>query len=269
MVHKAVWGATLLVILSVGSVLAQADPARSAHPVETVAQVQQDSSRTAIDWHGVYRGILPCTECDGVETTLTLRPDHSYTLTRQMLGAEAETEEVSGSFLWAADGGGIMLNNVGQAPGRYKIGENRIWQLDDEGKELSEKYALEKIAESSAPPLEGTRWALVELAGSPVLFPAKGAKRPYFVLDANGAIRGFAGCNSFSGKYKHHGDSEFDLFELTSTMMACPQLELEQQFLQAVEAADRYHLVGTSLFLYQGDALLTRLWANLSEETTP
>lgn len=228
-----------------------------------------DSSQTSVDWPGVYQGLLPCADCEGVETTMILRADHSYTLIRRMLGEKVSTDEVSGSFSWKADGGTIVLEGIGDGPSLYKVGENQLWQLDMKGKPvagpLAESYRLHKVAEMIAPPLEGTRWMLTEVDGGPVSVPKDG-KRPYFVLGKDGTVKGFAGCNSFSGKYISKGEGGFDLTGLVSTMMACPQLETEGKFLKALEEADRYQPVGTSLFLYKGDAMLAKLRAAIVRE---
>lgn len=270
---KAVLGTAVLALLSLSSLPCYAAPVHSSPPLKHAEYAQHDSSQTSVDWHGVYQGTLPCTDCDGVETTLILRPDHTYTLHRRMLGEHTTMEDVSGSFAWAAGGGVVMLNETGGAPNFYKIGEEFIWQLDSEGQELKsptpESYALKKVSASTAPPLEGTRWSLVEIGGSPVLFDFNGEKLPHFILGQDGSIQGFGGCNPFSGKYEHQQEDRFDLFELTATMMACEQLETEQKFLQALEIADRYQVVGVSLFLYHEDALLARLVAGLSGPKTP
>jgi heat shock protein HslJ len=229
-----------------------------------------DSSQTALDWPGVYQGLLPCADCEGVETTLILRADHSYTLIRRMLGEKIHTEESSGSFAWAADGGTVALNDVEQgAASRFKIGENQLWQLDSEGKQiagpLAESYRLRKVAEMITPPLEGTRYMLVELGGSPVSLPS-GGKRPYFALSKDGKIAGFAGCNQFSGRYDAGKDGHFDFSNLVATRMACPELKLEGKLLETLESADRYEQVGTSLFLYQGGAMLAKFRSALVRE---
>ncbi|PID90489.1 MAG: hypothetical protein CSA97_02515 [Bacteroidetes bacterium] len=33
--------------------------------------------------HGTYKGTLPCADCPGLETTLTIEPDGAYTLTQE------------------------------------------------------------------------------------------------------------------------------------------------------------------------------------------
>lgn len=247
-----------------------ARPAAVATPVPALLaqegeQPDGDSSEVSVDWHGVYHGLLPCADCEGVDTILILRPDHTYTLITRMLGDKVVTDEESGSFAWTSGGGSILLNDAGSGPSLYKVGENQVFQLDEEGKEiggtLAGSYVLRKVAEVPTPPLEGTRWVLVELDSKPIGAPERGGDRPFFVLNSDGAIGGFAGCNSFGGKYESQSEGKFDLSELISTMMACPELKTEAAFLKMLEETDGFQLVGSSLFLYTEGTLVARLRA--------
>ena len=40
------------------------------------------TSRVALDWQGVYRGMLPCASCEGIKTQLELF-DSTYVLSTQ------------------------------------------------------------------------------------------------------------------------------------------------------------------------------------------
>ncbi len=260
--------ALALLSLTQGAV---AHPTTAASP-STVLVAQEgeqgddgDSSEVSVDWHGVYHGLLPCADCEGVDTILILRPDHTYTLITRMLGDKVVTEEESGSFAWTSGGGSILLNDAGSGPSLYKVGENQVFQLDENGQAvagpLAESYVLRKVAAVPTPTLEGTRWVLVELDSKPVGAPAAGGDRPYFVLNAEGGIGGYAGCNSFGGKYEAKSEGQFDLSELISTMRACPELPTEAAFLKMLEETDSYQRVGTSLFLYTEGTLVARLRA--------
>lgn len=101
--------------------------------------------------------------------------------------------------------------------------------------------------------LRGTRWQLVSLGGAAIELE-EDQRRPYLVLEPDGLrIAGFAGCNRLLGGFTSHGE-QVRFSHLASTMMACPEgMELEQALLQALEAADRYRLLGRDLDLYAAD----------------
>lgn len=108
-----------------------------------------DNSQVSLDWNGTYAGTLPCANCEGIETTLTLNPDLTYILVTNYLGRnDALEEENSGPFSWDSTGSTITLLNIKSGPNQYKVGENRIWHLDMNGKritgDLADHYILIK-----------------------------------------------------------------------------------------------------------------------------
>jgi copper homeostasis protein (lipoprotein) len=111
--------------------------------------------------------------------------------------------------------------------------------------------------------LEGTEWRLVALAGAPVP-PGEGRSHPGFRLVADGRkVQGNAGCNRMMGTYELDGTS-LRFGPLASTKMACPAMETETKFLEALRATTRYELAGSNLTLFGADAPVARL-----EATTP
>jgi copper homeostasis protein (lipoprotein) len=103
------------------------------------------SSVNALDWNGVYKGTLPCADCEGIETHVTLTPDNTYTLKRIYLRKENDIRESSGTFTWNSDGNRIMFDGNN---GWYQVTENRLIHLDKSGNRvtgpLAEKYILLK-----------------------------------------------------------------------------------------------------------------------------
>lgn len=45
-----------------------------------------DTSQNALDWNGTYKGTLPCADCEGIETELTLNLDGNYLYKATYLG---------------------------------------------------------------------------------------------------------------------------------------------------------------------------------------
>lgn len=70
-----------------------------------------------------------------------------------------------------------------------------------------------------------------------------------------GEVRGKAGCNGFGGNYAVNGKS-LKLEGLMGTKMACPALNVENAFMQALGSTDTYKVEGDRLLLYKGDQLL-------------
>lgn len=111
---------------------------------------KSDNSQTSVDWAGTYFNVLPCASCEGIETWLTLYPNGKFELKTNYLGLNDAREEIfTGPFEWDESGSFVQLNGlIGDASGKYKVGENRVWHLDQEGKEiggeLADRYILYK-----------------------------------------------------------------------------------------------------------------------------
>ena len=112
-----------------------------------------DNSRTSVDWDGTYFGLLPCADCPGIETSITLKKDHTYQLSWKYRDRGDDLFQASGTFRWNADGNIITLGNSDndQFCGRYKVGENHLLHLDMDGNvitgELAQNYRLNKVRE--------------------------------------------------------------------------------------------------------------------------
>jgi uncharacterized lipoprotein NlpE involved in copper resistance len=107
-----------------------------------------DNSMVSLDWDGLYMGTLPCADCEGIETWLTLSKDKSYLLKTKYIG-KGDASEQFGKFSWNTAGSTITLAGIKNAPNQYLVGEGRLFQLDMDGKRitgnLAEKYELKKI----------------------------------------------------------------------------------------------------------------------------
>lgn len=109
-----------------------------------------DNSMNSVDWAGRYFATLPCASCEGIETWVTLNLDGSFVLKTHHMGLNDDREEIfTGKFTWDDTGSVVTLHGlIGGAPGKYKVGENRIWHLDRSGKviegDLADRYILVK-----------------------------------------------------------------------------------------------------------------------------
>jgi copper homeostasis protein (lipoprotein) len=108
-----------------------------------------DNSMVSLDWNGTYKGMIPCADCEGIETWLTLNLDKTYLLKTKYKGKSESFQEKSGRFNWNTAGSTITLDGIGNAPNQYLVGEGKLFQLDMAGKRitgnLSGNYELTKV----------------------------------------------------------------------------------------------------------------------------
>lgn len=111
--------------------------------------------------------------------------------------------------------------------------------------------------------LVDTRWILQILDDQAVMLAEK-QRVPFIHLRQDGERSiafGFAGCNNFNGGYEiESGTLRFG--NLASTLMACPEMELERRFYDALERVDRYSIDGSELVLYAAGTELARFEAS-------
>ena len=115
--------------------------------VDTVSA--SDNSQNSFGWEGTYQGIIPCADCEGIKTEITIKYDLTYVIKTIYLGkADGKTFEKTGRFVWDKTGSNITLEELNGNPVQFKVGENQLIQLDLEGKiitgALAEKYVLKK-----------------------------------------------------------------------------------------------------------------------------
>lgn len=109
-------------------------------------EINEHIAQNALDWSGIYTGVLPCADCQGIETTLIINQDLTYLKTEKYLGKESIFEQ-EGTFIWMNDGLRIELKNQNISY-YYKVIENAMLALDIEGNEiegeLADLYLLKK-----------------------------------------------------------------------------------------------------------------------------
>jgi uncharacterized lipoprotein NlpE involved in copper resistance len=145
----------------------------SKKKVETRAVIDEHNSKNSVDWVGTYQGILPCADCEGIKTSITLNQDYTYTLTEEYLGKKGNPIVAKGSFIWDDNGGKITLID-GDRKQQYKVGENRLFHLDLNGNviegRLADKYILyKKESETTTTSIEDKIWKLVNFMGKDII----------------------------------------------------------------------------------------------------
>jgi hypothetical protein len=92
---------------------------------------------------GTYRGVLPCANCEGIETEVVLTAGGSYTRTLRYRGKPGETIQDEGTFSLNHLDNALVLDNVDKAkePAFYGIAPGSLIQLDLEGKPITGNLA--------------------------------------------------------------------------------------------------------------------------------
>jgi len=237
----------------------------AAEQLTTESPDNAHNSKNALDWFGTYSGVVPCADCEGIETTIVLNQDETFTKKTKYLGKSEEVFEGNGNIQWSDDGNTILLNNIDGFKTSYKVGENYLLMLDTEGNiitgNLANKYILKKAVAISTLSettiietveninLVGTNWKLVELMGKPVARKESYKEDPFMLFTDEGRIAAYAGCNSMAGSYEIKEGNQISFSKIIATMMACEEMSTEKTFAEVLGKTDNYAINGKILSL--------------------
>ncbi|WP_298531185.1 copper resistance protein NlpE N-terminal domain-containing protein [uncultured Algibacter sp.] len=220
---------------------------------ESVAVSQKidgHSSQNTLDWEGVYKGTIPCADCEGIKTSITLLEGNKYVRIMEYLEKPDSSFKDNGAFVWD-EGGAVIIIDEGNAKQSYKVGENVLIYLDKAGNQiegdLAVKYRLMKNLSDSN--LENKKWVLTELMGKEVKSSKDG--KPAFVMFESKETRmsGNNSCNLFSGGYSLKSGGRIEVGQMMNTLMACDNMDVATQFMEVIQKADNYTVVNGVLHL--------------------
>ncbi|MFA7615975.1 MAG: copper resistance protein NlpE [Moheibacter sp.] len=95
--------------------------------------IDMSNSKNSIQYLGTYKGVVPCADCEGIETVITLNPDESYEIKETYLGKSDNSFEDIGSFDWMDDGNRLKLEDTDSNIRFFEVAENKLIMLDSEG----------------------------------------------------------------------------------------------------------------------------------------
>lgn len=111
--------------------------------------IDANTAQETLDWPGVYKGTLPCADCDGIETSINLKEDYTYVATYTYIGkpSQKNTFSYEGTFTFDGLGSTITLESATQTS-QYRVGEKELILLDVMGDlnvgELNQEFILKK-----------------------------------------------------------------------------------------------------------------------------
>lgn len=116
----------------------------------TVKDPGNHTAENSLDYEGAYTGTVPCASCEGIETTINLNKDKTFTLNEVYKGGkEGGTFDAKGTY--EVNGNIATLKFDGADADRkmaFHVGENQLFMLDANGKivegDLAKNYTLTK-----------------------------------------------------------------------------------------------------------------------------
>jgi len=231
----------ILVLLFIGIASCKSTKKSQTNDLKSTA----DNSMTSVDWAGTYQGILPCADCEGIQTQLILNKDLSYMLETRYNGKDEKVFQSKGTFKWDESGSKITLDNENKQI--YQVGENRIFHLDKDGNRITGAIADNYILEMEKTELTGKYWKLVRLNGKPV---ETNEREAFIRFDAeDNRVHGNSSCNTFNGKFELSEGNRIKFPPFAMTKMACIGNNIETEFMQVLGKTTNYSLSSNELIL--------------------
>ncbi|MGC4041592.1 MAG: copper resistance protein NlpE N-terminal domain-containing protein [Flavobacterium sp.] len=252
--------------------------------------VTAHNAKNSLDYVGTYKGILPCADCQGLETELTVNENETFCIKSKYLGKGEKIFIQKGHFKWNKNGNTIILIDIEGAPNQYFVGENTLTQLDIYGQKikgsLADEYILSKqpidttdmeateekeevtvdlnnrmttvTSIEKVNPAVGkytlaeTKWKLVQLNKNKI---SQKGKKPYFIkMNSNdGRFSAYMGCNTIWGSYDMPSADRILFSQMIMTEMACTDMALENNFNDMLGKVAIYKLDKETLIFFSED----------------
>lgn len=124
---------------------------QEAEAATTTEEVDMHNAQNSLSYFGVYEGVTPCADCEGIKVKVTINKDDTFSLHNAYIknGKEEQPTDFTGKYVWDETGSIITLEEVKDAPSKFFVAEGSLIILDQEGNkiegELADKYVLTQI----------------------------------------------------------------------------------------------------------------------------
>lgn len=111
---------------------------------------QDDESTTDVsvnpsEFEGTYEATLPCGDCDGIHTVITINNNHTFRISSEYLGKNKKIED-NGPFKLIENASIIHLQGT-ETDLKLKIGEDKLFQLDKDDNVIEGEHAKDFVFE--------------------------------------------------------------------------------------------------------------------------
>lgn len=103
------------------------------------SQIDAHNSRNSLDWEGSYTGVLPCEDCVGIDTFITIDGEHTYKITQRYIDKnDVFSDDIihEGTFFWNEEGSSITFENIEGEISTFRVNELFLTPLNKNGIEL-------------------------------------------------------------------------------------------------------------------------------------
>jgi copper homeostasis protein (lipoprotein) len=196
------------------------------------------NSFNSVDWEGTYESIIPCADCRGIKTIITLNLDSTYHRSEEYLGKNEKPFTDTGKYIWDKSGNQITLIDQKRNQ-KYKVGEEHLLHLDRDGNVIQGELAQQYVLKKSYPSIEDKNWHLVTFMNKGVV----GDSEQFFIhfKSSDKSLKTKTGCNLLFSSYELEGPNGILIRRLGGTRVGCSHT-IEEDYAALLINVDSYVL---------------------------
>ena len=219
---------------------------------------------------GMYRGLLPGIGSDKTAIIIELSETFSFSISTDTVAKEKKIIQ-KGTFKWKPDGKSILLTATSGIEKEFIVTENKLSLKENGRKAVFDKMRSDDVIDLESETTQAKittfidqKWIVTSINDKPI--SARGLKKNYYVFygkDRN--FTAYVGCNNIGGNYSIKGD-QIKMRNITSTEMACAEMEMEQLLLKALAEADNIIQNNQYMYLRKSGEVLIKFEAEKSKK---
>ncbi len=147
------------ILLSANTAMAATDLAAQENYLKArIKNHQQNTEHTthiepiekSLEFHGVFYGYLPCTDCNGIKSTLSLKQKNNYLLVTQPAKESSKESYEKGKYTWNEETHNLVLTARNEAGTRQYLikDDGTLILLNNDGTEMkgdkADSYTLRR-----------------------------------------------------------------------------------------------------------------------------
>jgi copper homeostasis protein (lipoprotein) len=203
----------------------------------------------------VFTGILPCADCEGIQTMVRINENNTYYRESMHNGKSDEIFISEGTYVWKKNS--ICLTSVDSDIQVYLFKDNKLFLVKEP--KINADTSTQMYLQFNKDELQEKYWKLLELNGKLVTVNSDNKREPHIIFKIlNNRVVGNSGCNGFSSTYRISKSNGIHISDILSTKMACMEVTIENEFFTAIENANGYFIVSDTLNLSRNHQTIAR-----------
>lgn len=213
-------------------------------------QFSSDRPESMNDIIGTYEAQFIKLGGETWKSNLTLRTNNTYTYEESDLNNNHPVLRKKGRVEYGNKKEICALKDGDNVLFYFKREQNILEECTEKGKILK-RYNRRFSVKRNDNELTNKYWKLIELRGQKISSKNMDKEAHVQFKTQESMATGNSGCNQFSGKFEILSDNRFRVYPLLRTEMYCEKVPWENDFFEALENSEGYHIKNDTLQIFK------------------